>query len=311
LESQLTNTSLRTLLETFEQDIGNVIDEISPDDPASSAKNPQMYFASGKLALEQVQLALLAARKANVDSILDFPCGWGRVLRFLKAGFPTAALTVCDIHQPAVDFCANTFDATPILSKEDPLELEIQGQFDLIWCGSLLTHVDRELWSKFLTFFESLLVPEGILVFTTHGRYIADEVLRACSRQMALRKEQVEALLHDYDRDGFAYSDYPVPPKQRPRARSHPEHYGVSLSSPAWVSSELTKLSGIQLLTYSEGGYGTLWASDRMSVGTSGHDFVGCVKTRVKEAGAEKAPAEKAPAEKAPAEASAEKARTK
>ena len=44
-------------------------------------------------------------------------------------------------------------------------------QFDLIWVGSLLTHLDNDHWSAFLKVFSTALRDRGLLIFTTHGRH--------------------------------------------------------------------------------------------------------------------------------------------
>src|SRR5437870_5495298 len=87
--------------------------------------------------LESGRAALTAAGKTDVRRILDLPCGHGRVLRVLKAAFPGAALTACDIDRDGVDFCASRFGAEPVYSVEDPGRIPVRGPFDLIWVGSL------------------------------------------------------------------------------------------------------------------------------------------------------------------------------
>src|SRR6185369_2876695 len=116
-----------------------MIEEISPHDPMFTANSAGHYFDVSRSALSCIKLALLAADKTQVQRILDLPCGYGRVLRRLKAAFPQAVLTACDRDQDAVDFCALTFGATPVYSYDDHDSLIRSGTFDLIWCGSLLT----------------------------------------------------------------------------------------------------------------------------------------------------------------------------
>src|SRR5436309_14349941 len=102
------------------------------------------YFEYGETAVRLIRLAMDATGTGQVPThnVLDFPSGHGRVLRTLKAAFPRARLTACDIDHDAVDFCAETFGAEPIYSDEDPRAIELPGQYDLIWCGSLFTHLD-------------------------------------------------------------------------------------------------------------------------------------------------------------------------
>ena len=134
----------------------------------------------------------------------------------------------------------------------------MEGRFDLIWCGSLLTHLDREDWSGFLRFFESVLVPGGVLLFTTHGRFAADR-LRNSIMRFGVAPDEIEGFVADFDREGFGFRDYP---------HLKGEGLGVSLASPAWVSGLLEECPSLHLLFYSETGHGRAW---------SGQDLVGCV----------------------------------
>ena len=85
--------------------------------------------------------------------ILDFPCGHGRVLRYLRAEFPQAEITACDLLRDGVDFCAANFGAIPVYSDPDPSRIGLpRDAFDLIWVGSLFTHFDAARWAKSFSF---------------------------------------------------------------------------------------------------------------------------------------------------------------
>ena len=200
------------------------------------------YYRVGLAALAYIRLALDVAGADEPRNILDLPSGYGRVLRMLKAAFPDADLTACDIDRAAVDFCVEAFGAIPAYSTEDPSDLRLAGDYDLIWCGSLLTHLDAEGWRRFLPWFERHLREEGILVFTTHGRSIADEV-GTRRREFAVR--DLNALVAAYEDAGFGYEPYP----------NHEMDYGVSLSSPAWVCRELERCPSLKLIMYTEQGW--------------------------------------------------------
>jgi SAM-dependent methyltransferase len=211
------------------------------------------YFGCGKSALRCIRHAMLAMGKEEASAILDFPCGHGRVLRMLKAAFPEAALTACDIDRDGVDFCARAFGAAPIYSDRSPEHLEIADAFDLIWCGSLLTHLDSFRWEGFLSLFERSLAETGLLVFTTHGRTVADQLSTSSLTHFA---RPVVNMTDDYHAYGFGYSDYYDAPRE----------YGVSLSSPAWVCSQLAKLPGLRLVSFTE----AAWDSSQ--------DVIACAK---------------------------------
>lgn len=118
--------------------------------------------------------------------------------------------------------------------------MRFQERFDLIWCGSLLTHLEAERWRQFLPLFESLLEPNGLLVFSTHGRSSAER-LRDRSWRVRLEESRVQSLLEAYDRAGFGYSE-----------SQYQSNYGLSLSSPAWVAGQLEALPALRLVAYTE-----------------------------------------------------------
>lgn len=219
--------------------------QVDAADEMLVAGNEPHYFRAGSSALYCIDAALLAARRARAEirTILDLPSGHGRVLRFLKAAFPHAKLTACDLDSSAVAFCARTFGAIPVVSDVDVSRIPLNGKFDLIWCGSLLTHLPESQWGEFLKFFRQLLGPAAILVFTTHGR-LAGERLATGTEKYGLNDRRVANLLRDYRGKGFGYVEY-----------SDGSGYGLSLASPAVVVERLLAISGWTLLGYHEAGW--------------------------------------------------------
>ena len=72
-----------------------LIATISRGDGMYVAGRAAHYFGVGADALKLVLQAMSLAGKGDISSILDLPCGHGRVLRYLKAEFPQALLTAC------------------------------------------------------------------------------------------------------------------------------------------------------------------------------------------------------------------------
>jgi SAM-dependent methyltransferase len=232
-------TTASDLLDDTSLDVSR---EIAPFD-GMYAYGPDLYFPAGQTALRCVRLAMLGAKVEKVDSILDFACGAGRVLRFLRAGFPDAAITACDVIEPAVRFCEQTFGATGVVSKANPAEIELDGSFDVIWSGSLLTHVDSRLWLEFLEVMASRLAPGGVMLFTVYGRRMADWI-RTGSSTLDLTEEQARDVLTQYDDTGFGF---------RAVEGRHEEGFGDCLASPAWVSSQLDRTTpDLDLVLYLE-----------------------------------------------------------
>jgi SAM-dependent methyltransferase len=246
----------------LEQYPSNVIGEIADDDQMFHTENTDnlakdfVYEGLGRGALDAIRLCMLAAQKTDVESFLDLPSGHGRILRLMKAEYPGARMAACDIIPSAVDFCARTFDAMPIYSTEHPADIDLTEQFDLIWCGSLLTHLDAPMWDEFLDFFESALPIGGLLVMTTNGRMIVPRLRDFDTGRWFLSDDERRArLLAHYVRKGFGFGEYITTPDQR-AVNSEPSSYGVSLARPSWVMSMLERRPGLQLVSFLEGRWG-------------------------------------------------------
>src|SRR5215472_3424641 len=223
-----------------------LITEISPEDGMFEGSQ-EHYFSVGQSALECIKLAAFEGGQHRFSNILDFGSGFGRVLRALKSGFPAAQLTACDINANAISFCSRIFGATAIQSSEDISDLCIDDRFDLIWCGTVLTNVDAMQFLDILRFLKTLLKKNGILVFTTHGPYVAQRI-RSGAFTYGLQQDLIPALLEDYDRAGFGYADYPA----EVRARVRLKRYGISVSTPHWTLRQLKSFSELRILNYTE-----------------------------------------------------------
>jgi SAM-dependent methyltransferase len=235
----------------------DVIGDVSPRDPVFSPERPENYTLLGKAALDAVRLTMLAAQKeAPPRAVLDLPSGHGRVLRFLKGEYPDAALAACDIDHEAVDFCAQTFGAEPVYGQEHPGDVELPKLFDLIWCGSLLTHLDAPMWGEFFDFFERSLKPRGVLIVTAHGRAIRRRLEDPKFADVHLAgAEARQRLFEGYDTTGFGFVEYPTTAESR--ARSQPSSYGISLTKPSWVWRFLEQRPGLMTVTFLEDRWGT------------------------------------------------------
>jgi len=243
-----------------------VIQEISPRDGMQNKSNPEYYFVWGSQGLETIERLAALVDLSAVKTVLDFPSGHGRVLRYLRAAYPDAVITACDLDRDAVDFCAQTFGARPIYSTADLATVQLDGVYDLIWCGSLLTHVHADQWRDLLGLFSEHLSDSGLLVFTTHGRCFANR-LHSGQTNLGLSDWAVTAILSDYDQFGFGFQKY-----------SGQEAYGISLSSSSWVCSQIVRTSGLRLAGYQEGAR----RPGQTSAGGWGgmQDAVACVSSR-------------------------------
>lgn len=114
----------------------------------------------------------------------------------------------------------------PVYSVIPVSALKLEESFDIIWCGSLLTHLDSHKWGEFILFFLRHLKPNGCLLFTAHGRKSFHYFVNDIGFVEELRTDDIkEFYLHKLQNDVFGYLDYPWSPG-----------YGLNFSSCSWVS---------------------------------------------------------------------------
>jgi SAM-dependent methyltransferase len=238
--------------------ISTVSTEVSPNDRMFAMDRCMpFYLWVGASAIRCIRRSMSLLGKQNAATILDFGCGHGRVLRMLRAVFCDAKLTACDVLEDGVEFCARAFDATPVRSHVDAAQVAIDQHFDLVWCGSLFTHLDRPRWNGFLRLIESVLEPGGAFVFTVQGRHIAD-TWRAGPPQPEHPRRTMDRILADYDSAGFGYSDYPGM-----------LNWGDALVTPAWVRGAIANTERLELVDHVE----TAWAAAQDVVTCRGLDW--------------------------------------
>lgn len=99
------------------------------------------YLGVGKSALDAIRSV---TGDLDPQSILDLPCGHGRVARHLRSAYPKADLFVSDLDEIGADFCAKEFNAQKLVSVKNFVDLNFEKNFDLIWVGSLVTHLNSK-----------------------------------------------------------------------------------------------------------------------------------------------------------------------
>ena len=212
--------------------------EVDPNDQMYGG-NDGHYLSVGASALNVIAAALQIAEIQSVSNILDFGSGAGRVARWLRCAYPKAEITVTDVREADLDFCVSRLGARKWHSGTDIDALEAPGTYDLIWVGSVLTHLSAEKSLNLLHKLISWTQNGGIVVVTLHGRMVVR--LRSSGRLQYIYDEGWQQLVSGYERDGYGYADYPGQ-----------EGYGLSLTALEWVGREVTRLPNVSLLLASE-----------------------------------------------------------
>ena len=200
------------------------------------------YFRAGLSAIQRINEALSRAQIKSIRNILDLPCGYGRVLRFLAHRFPDARITACELMPDAVEFCAKTFGATPAYSSEDLKKLSFDTAFDLIWCGSLFTHLDQSRIGALLDLFRRSLSANALAVFTTHGERVVKR-MTAGEYDYAIAKESIPSIVSAYRESGYGFTNYPNVNEYGVQGEVG---YGISLTSPDWIRAQVKSAGKLQ-----------------------------------------------------------------
>jgi SAM-dependent methyltransferase len=208
------------------------------------------YMYGGRNALKQTIFAMLATDRPPPRSLLDFPSGHGRATRFFAAAFPEAEIWAGDINEPGIHFCAHHFGAKPFLSNVDLKQVKLDRKFDVIWCGSLATHLDEPGVTDLLELLTGALEEDGLLGITTCGRGFAwlhyniwksvpDELFEIAQKKFLDR--------------GFGYVNYPA----QTQHSCYPggTNYGMTWIDPAWMYSFVKDREDLTIVSFAEKGW--------------------------------------------------------
>jgi SAM-dependent methyltransferase len=132
------------------------------------------YFVDGgRRAFDTVWETLQKSHvNHSVNTVLDFGCGCGRVLRHWKSRAKDFQLYGTDYNSELVMWCRKVVPFAQISQNnlEPPLNYP-DATFDLVYAFSTFTHWDVGLQKAWMQEFTRILRPGGYILFTTHGDY--------------------------------------------------------------------------------------------------------------------------------------------
>jgi SAM-dependent methyltransferase len=168
------------------------------------ASGLDQYLRIGRSAVYAISQAIMLTGQTDCRRVLDLPCGFGRVLRHLIAFFPGSHFVACDLNKGAVDYCRQTFNVEGVYGQ-DRFDYDFDSPFDLIWCGSLLTHLPEQKFQDATAFLVRNLAEEGVAVITLHGRF---SLTVHDTYSKLLPNDQFLQVKRDFLTNGFGYRDY-------------------------------------------------------------------------------------------------------
>lgn len=189
---------------------------------------PQYYFGvraylgTGEMLLQVLENTLkdLGYSFRQIDSFLEFACGYGRFTRFLIQKMDSRKVTVSDIDKDAVDFVVKTFGVNGFYSVTQADKLAHDGKYDVIYVVSLFSHLAISNWEQWFKRLYAMLKPNGLLIFTTHGMSFYNR----------LPEEQRTSLSLEMMSPGFLYGN-----GNETAGRLTGDHYGTAFVSEQFV----------------------------------------------------------------------------
>ena len=241
-DTEALHTLLPSVAERLRRYRESEVDEtISPHDNMFEPDRREHYYAVGRDAIAIIAMAMIKAGVDRFATVLDLPCGAGRVMRHLTRFLPEASMFASDIDPTHVEFCSRQFGAAPVLSRDDLRQVELEEPIDLLWCGSLLTHFPADRFETALRQMVGWLAPGGIAVVTLQGRWSLRR--QSHTRYKYLDDETFVSIAEGVARDGFGYAEYPDRPG------------GLSVSLPHWVMRTVGAFDDVRVLDYTERGW--------------------------------------------------------
>jgi SAM-dependent methyltransferase len=209
-----------------------------------SAAEAASYRERALNVMSLMEESMMAAGRTfdDVESWLDFGCGYGRVVRFLVERVPPERISVCDVVTEGVDFCVNEFGVRPIRSGADLGTLKL-GSSDFIYAISVISHLNERNSIAMLRLLGGSLTEGGVALFTTHGRYSLDNP----GLYGAEYEERKDAIADEVERRGMAFLPYPF---------VSGDHYGMAWHSREFIERTMQAVheGRMRLLLFTERG---------------------------------------------------------
>jgi cyclopropane fatty-acyl-phospholipid synthase-like methyltransferase len=104
------------------------------------------------------------------ERVLDFGCGWGRMLRLLKFADLAGELHGCDIDLIPLEWARRAIpDVMLTRSQTFPPCMYRDAAFDLVYAYSVFSHLSPEACKAWLAELRRIVKPDGYVCVTTQG----------------------------------------------------------------------------------------------------------------------------------------------
>lgn len=212
------------------------------------------YAACGQQLADFGAKALELA-PAQSPTILELPCGYGRITRHLADRYDPKHIHVADIMKPSVDFCVQTFGVVGHYIEDPIYEFTSvpDDKFDVALMGSLITHLSEQAATTVMRSFFKKVKRGGIGVVTTHGVFSRKRHDEGDWYQVGVTAQR--ELTSQYDADKFGFVPYDQDHSSEKKTVEYiGASYGISLIPEKWVKNICAEL-GLSIVGYTPGGW--------------------------------------------------------
>lgn len=153
-----------------------------------------------------------SGRSMDNAKVLDFGCGWGRLIRLLYKFTAPENIYGCDPWQTSLDICReNNIIANLALSDYLPEELPFPGvKFDIIYAYSVFTHLSERAAFAAISACRKHIADDGTLVITVRPKSYW-EAHQPEQNHRVVKSDMIEA----HEQKGFAFTAHgPKTPAQ-------------------------------------------------------------------------------------------------
>jgi SAM-dependent methyltransferase len=138
------------------------------------AADEQSFLAVGRQCAQDILTALqwIGRAPSSFEAVLDFGCGCGRVLRWLKPEFASARVFGTDIDRQALAWCGKNLPgiAWSVNAGLPPTGYAAES-FDLIYAISVFSHLDEDFQFYWLNELRRITKPGGVVLLSIHGSF--------------------------------------------------------------------------------------------------------------------------------------------
>jgi len=161
-----------------------------------SHADARVFLESGRIQADLIRtlVAEHGTSLEDLDAILDWGCGCGRVLRHWS-GLASTRVLGCDINPKMIAWCRENlpFAETTVTGLAPPLPYA-DSSLDLMYAFSVFTHLAESLQHDWMSECERVLKPGGFLLMSTMGEYYLSRERLSEPEQEAFRRGELVVL---------------------------------------------------------------------------------------------------------------------